>query len=61
VQEAFTGMAHYRCDGCAVVTNSQFTSSAISVAESTNCLLVHEGNFREFVFGELVMIVSGRG
>jgi HJR/Mrr/RecB family endonuclease len=61
VQEAFTGMAHYRCDGCAVVTNSQFTPSAISVAESTNCLLVHEGNFREFVFGELVFVESGSG
>lgn len=52
VQEAFAGMAHYQCHGCAVVTNSTFTSGAVSLAQSTRCLLVHEENFREFVFGE---------
>lgn len=52
VQEAFAGMAHYQCHACAVVTNSTFTSGAIALAESTRCLLVHEENFREFVFGE---------
>ena len=26
IQEAFTGMAFYKCDGCAVITNSRFTS-----------------------------------
>jgi hypothetical protein len=53
VQEAFAGMAHYQCHACAVVTNSSYTTAAVSLAESTRCLLIHEGNFREFVFGEL--------
>jgi hypothetical protein len=53
VQEAYAGISHYRCDACAVVTNSTFTSSAVSLAASTRCLLVHEANFREFVFGEI--------
>jgi hypothetical protein len=53
VQETFAGMAHYQCHACAVVTNSSYTAAAVSLAESTRCLLVHEGNFREFVFGEL--------
>ncbi len=57
VQEAFAGMAHYRCHGCAVITNSTFTPSAMTLAESTECLLVHEGNFREFVFGLLPLVI----
>jgi|688.fasta_scaffold271281_2 hypothetical protein len=58
VQEAFAGMAHYGCHGCAVVTNSSFTTAAVSLAASTNCLLVHQGNFREFVFGELMLTAN---
>ena len=53
IQEAYTGMAHYRCDACAVITNSEFTVSAVSLAESTRCILIHSGNFREFVFGQV--------
>ncbi len=59
VQEAYAGMAHYRCDACAVVTNSTFTSSAVSLAESTRCLLVHEVNFREFVYGQVDLMGAG--
>ena len=53
VQQAFAGMAFYECDACAVITNSRFTTGAIELAESTNCLLIHEDNFREFVMGRL--------
>lgn len=56
IQQAFTGMRHYNCHACAVVTNSKFTSSAIELAESTNCVLIHEDNFREFVFGEIEFV-----
>jgi restriction endonuclease Mrr len=55
VQEAYTGMAHYRCHGCAVVTNSTFTPAAVSLADSTQCILIHEENFRAFVFGDLTL------
>lgn len=55
IQEAFAGMRHYNCHSCAVITNSRFTQSAIDLATSTNCFLIHEDNFREFVFGELVI------
>lgn len=56
IQQAFTGMRHYNCHVCAVVTNSKFTASAIELAESTNCVLIHEDNFREFVFGEIEFV-----
>jgi HJR/Mrr/RecB family endonuclease len=54
VQEAYAGMAHYGCDCCVVVTNSYYTSSAVSLAQSTRCLLIHEDNFKDFVFGRIV-------
>ena len=53
VQQAFAGMAWYECDACAVITNSRFTTGTIELAESSNCLLIHEVNFREFVMGRL--------
>lgn len=53
IQEAYAGMAHYKCHRCAVITNSRFTSGAVELAKSTRCLLIHEDNFRAFVFGEI--------
>lgn len=55
IQEAFAGMRHYNCNACAVITNSRFTQSATELAASTNCFLIHEDNFKEFVFGELAV------
>lgn len=55
IQESFAGMRHYNCHACAVITNSRFTQSATELAASTNCFLIHEDNFKEFVFGELVI------
>ncbi len=43
VQEAFAGMAHYKCDACCVITNSEFTESAKNLAMSTGCILIHGG------------------
>ena len=51
VQEAFAGKSHYKCQHCAVITNSRFTSGTVELARSTGCILVHEDNFREFVMG----------
>lgn len=56
VQQAFAGMAHYLCDQCAVITNSRFSSSAVELAGSTNCVLIHEHNFRDFVLGQFELI-----
>jgi HJR/Mrr/RecB family endonuclease len=53
VQEVYAGMTHYSCHACAVITNSTFTPSALSLAASTQCLLVHEDNFTEFVYGRV--------
>jgi restriction system protein len=53
VQEVYAGMAHHRCDTCTVITNNSFTTSAIALAGSTRCLLVHEENFADFVFGRV--------
>jgi len=42
VQEAFSGMVHYNCQACVVVTNSLFTKSAKELADSTGCFLIDE-------------------
>ncbi|MCC9628048.1 restriction endonuclease [Blastopirellula sp. JC732] len=61
IQEAFAGMAHYKCDCCAAITNSRFTNGAIQLAQSTGCILVHEDNFRDFVMGQLDLVQMARG
>mgnify|MGYP003342293298 FL=1 len=53
VQQAFTGRRYYECSACAVITNSRFTASAVELAASTECVLVHEDNFEDFVFGRI--------
>jgi HJR/Mrr/RecB family endonuclease len=53
VQQAFTGKTFYGCHACAVVTNSRFTASALEAAQATECALVHEENFEDFVFGRV--------
>lgn len=40
IQQAHTGMAYYRCQRSLVMTNSTFTKAAISLAESSRCILV---------------------
>jgi len=58
IQEAFAGMAHYQCHACAAITNSRFTNSAVSLAKSTNCFLIDEESFRDFVMGRSDLIQS---
>jgi hypothetical protein len=56
VQEAFTGMTHYRCSACAVITNSRFQPSAYEIATSTNCILIGGHNFPDLVMGKLDLV-----
>jgi restriction system protein len=41
VQQVYAGMAQHRCTQCMVVTNSQYTSGAIRLAEVNHCRLVN--------------------
>ncbi|MBC7855370.1 MAG: restriction endonuclease [Pirellulaceae bacterium] len=52
VQEAYAGKAHYRCNQCAVITNSSFTRGARSLAFTTGCQLI-DGN-------ELLLLIAGQ-
>jgi HJR/Mrr/RecB family endonuclease len=51
VQEAHTGMSHYKCDAAAVITNSRFTPSAIELATSVRCQLVDEDLLPKMILG----------
>jgi restriction system protein len=42
VQEAHTAMVYYRCEACAVITNSRFTPAAKDVAGRVGCVLIDE-------------------
>ena len=55
IQEAVAGMAHYRCNCSAVITNSSFTAGAIALAESNCCLLIGEDQIPALVLGELTL------
>lgn len=54
VQQAFTGMRHYRCNRCAVVTNSEFTRSALELAGSVDCLLIDGDYLPRLIAGDIV-------
>lgn len=53
VQEAVAGIAHYRCNCSAVITNSQFTRGAEELAKSNCCLLIGEDDIPALVLGRL--------
>jgi restriction system protein len=53
IQEAFTGMAFYRCDACAVITNSRFTSGGRSIAGSVGCALIDEYRLPALIMGQI--------
>jgi restriction system protein len=40
ISDAVAGMQHYRCNRAMVITNSHFTPGAVTLARSTNCILV---------------------
>jgi HJR/Mrr/RecB family endonuclease len=54
VQQAFTGMRHYRCNRCAVITNSEFTRSAVELAGSVECLMIDGSRLPQLIAGELL-------
>ena len=53
VQEAHTGMTHYRCDAAAVITNSRFTRAATELASSVRCQLVNEDVLPQLILGNV--------
>jgi HJR/Mrr/RecB family endonuclease len=53
VQQAFTGMTIYGCSHCAVITNSEFSQSAIDAANKTGCILVSGPEIIAFAQGQL--------
>lgn len=55
VQAAVAGMAHYRCNACAVITNSRFTTSAETLAASNRCTLIGEEQIADLVLGKLAI------
>jgi HJR/Mrr/RecB family endonuclease len=54
VQEAFAGKAHYRCQHCAVITNSYFSRSATELANSTGCVLIDGTRLPDLIAGRLL-------
>jgi HJR/Mrr/RecB family endonuclease len=53
IQEVYAGMAYHKCHRCAVVTNSDFTSSALALAQSTGCLLIGADKIGPLIRGEI--------
>jgi HJR/Mrr/RecB family endonuclease len=53
IQEAFTGMAFYKCDACAVITNSRFTSGGKNIAKSVGCALIGEDELPRLIMGQI--------
>jgi restriction endonuclease Mrr len=53
VQEAYAGMGYYGCDGCAVITNSRFTKSAVDLATKLGCILIDEDTMQDFIMGKI--------
>jgi hypothetical protein len=53
IQEAFTGKAFYKCDACAVITNSRFTSGGKNIASSVGCALIDENTLPMLIRGQI--------
>lgn len=51
VQEAFSGMVFHNCQRCAVITSSEFTTSAKALARATRCVLVDGSQLEDLVRG----------
>ena len=52
VQEAFFGTAFYKCEACAVITNSVFTAGAKDAAQKSGCVLIDENALPALIMGE---------
>ena len=53
VQEAHTGMTYYKCDACAVITNSRFTSGGRNIAGAVGCALIGEDELPKLIMGQI--------
>src|SRR5690606_5900414 len=53
IQQAYSGMAYYRCARCAVVTNNSFTYGANDLAERLGCVLVDASQIESLARGEI--------
>ncbi len=56
VQQAYAGMAFYGCQSCAVVTNSRFTISAVTLAQRLKCVLIDEHVLPRMIRGETLFL-----
>ncbi len=54
VQQVQTGMLHYRCDECVVITNSRFTRAAEVLAESVQCRLINGDQIVALINGQIL-------
>ncbi len=52
VQEVYAGMNFWKCQECAVITNSRFTKSAKHLADSLNCKLIDRRRMDDLMAGE---------
>jgi HJR/Mrr/RecB family endonuclease len=52
IQEAFTGMAFYRCEACAVITNSRFTTGGKNIARTVGGALIDENKLPRLIMGQ---------
>ena len=53
VQEAYFGTVYYKCEACAVITNSRFTSGAKDAADKSGCVLIDEDRLPVLIMGHL--------
>ncbi len=53
VQQAHAGMSFYRCTKCAVITNSEFTSSARELASRVGCTLIEGSQIEALILGQI--------
>jgi hypothetical protein len=53
VQEVVAGRGCYRCDACAVITNSHFTRGAKDCAHANHCQLVDGGMIPALIDGQM--------
>jgi restriction system protein len=56
IQEAFTGMAFYNCEACAVITNSRFTSGGKNLARAVGCALIDENTLPMLIVAQIDLL-----
>jgi HJR/Mrr/RecB family endonuclease len=54
VQEAHAGKSFYHCDGCLVITNSQFTKASRELAAKVGCKLIPGSEMTSLILGRIL-------